>query len=162
MGKKIATIVLLFVILFLSLYEGVLWIIGDTGIISPYFVNIAIFVIAVIAIFVMGSHRPKNEKKVYVKKDKDSISITESAMTQLVDHTLDRIGPITEKKIAVDYDKDQNIILKLILTLEIGSNVLLITEEVERSITEAFEKSLGEKIAEIKCIISGFSPRKNS
>ena len=161
MGKKIATIILLFVILFLSLYEGVLWIIGDTGFVSPYFVNIAIFIIAVIAIFVIGSHKPKDDKKVYVKKDKDSISITESAMTQLVEHTLEKITAITDKKIDVTYDKNQSIVLKIKMTLEIGSNVLLITEEVENSITEAFEKSLGEQIAGIKCVVSGFSPRKN-
>lgn len=158
MGKKITGIFLLFIILFLSLYESVLWIIGGSGRVSPYFINIIIFVLVVVTIFVLGSFKTKNDgKKIYVKKDNSNIMITENAITQLVKNTLDGIEAITKSEIVIKYDREKSIILDLLLALKVGSNIIEVTKMSEELVIKAFTESLDESVKEIRITVSGFT-----
>ena len=83
--------------------------------------------------------------------------ISEGAIKQLVENSLLKINSVRDNKIFIKYTKENKISLKLELILAPDSNIMNVTNLVEKNIHEAFDRILGEKVENIQITIKGFN-----
>ena len=121
--------------------------------------TLIILLISLIGLFVLTGGRSKKdrEKKIWLKEDKDSILISEGAIKQLVKNSLSKITSVTSDEVFIRYNKEKKISLKLELMLAADTNIVKVTDMVEKSIHESFDKILEEQVEDIQIIIKGFN-----
>ena len=162
MARRILSILFTLIIIILSVFEGILWVVGSnlmiSPMVSPCLLNIAIFIVALLMLIILLGSGKKNTKykKIFIKNCSDIIAITEEAIVQLVKNTLGKINDINNIVVKVSYAKDEKITLEIGLTLEVGSNIVEITEYVIKQIKEVFEFTVGDNLEDVKVIVNGF------
>lgn len=162
MIRRILFIFLLFIIASISFVEAMQWLVKfDIGV-SSEMLNLGIFVIALIALFILtgGSRKNDSQYKTIIKDDKDSLMITENAIIQLVKHALGKIPAILDSDIRVGYGKEKKIRLKIAMTLTADSKIADISTLVEQYVHESFAATLDEKVEKIEVTIKGFKESK--
>lgn len=159
MVRKILAILFTLVIIVLSIFESVSWIVGSTVMMSPYLFNIAIFIIALLVLIILsgGGQKKYKNKKIFIKNDSDIIAITEEAIIQLVKNTLEGINYTNNIAVKVNYNKDKKIILEIGLTLEAGNSIIEVTEYVINQIKRVFESTVGDNLNDVKVTVNGFT-----
>ena len=159
MARRILAILFTLAIIVLSISEGVLWVMGSTVLVSPYLLNIAIFVLALLILIMLlgGGQKNHRYKKIFVKNDSDTIAITEEAIVQLAKNTLGKINDINNTIVRVSHSKEEKIVLEIGLTLAVGSNIVEVTENVSKQIREVFENTVGDSLEDVKVTINGFT-----
>lgn len=159
MARRILAILFTLAIIILAICEGVLWVMGSQVMVSPYLLNIAIFIAALLTLITLlgGGQKNHRHKKIFVKNENDTIAITEDAVIQLTKNTLGKINEINNTNVRVNYTKDEKIILEIGLTLELGSNIVEVTEHVSRQIREVFENTVGDNLEDVKVTVNGFT-----
>lgn len=159
MARRILAILFTLAIIVLSISEGILWVMGSTVMVSPYLLNIAIFIVALLTLIMLLGSRQKNHryKKIFIKNNSDTIAITEEAIVQLAKNTLRKINNINNTVVRVNYIKDEKIILEISLTLKVGSNIIEVTEHASKQIKEVLESTVGDNLEDVKVTVNGFA-----
>ena len=159
MARRILAILFTLAIIVLSVSEGVLWVMGSTVMVSPYLLNIAVFIVALLTLIMLlgGGQKNHRHKKIFIKNNSDIIAITDEAIIQLAKNTLGKINDINNTVVRVSYIKDEKIILEIGLTLEVGSNIVEVTEHVSKQIKEVFESTVGDNLEDVKVTVNGFT-----
>lgn len=159
MIRRGLAIIIMFAIVVISFIETMLWLLQAEIRISNEMLTVIILVISLLGLFILTGGRKKKEidKKLWLKDDKDSILISESAIKQLVKNTLAKITSISSSEVYIKYNKEKNISLKLDLVLYPETNIVEVTEMIEKSIHESFDTVLDEKVTSIQTVVKGFN-----
>ena len=159
MIRRGLALLIMFVIVVVSFMETMLWLLNAEISISREMMTVIILVISLIGLFVLTGGRSKKdkEKKIWLKEGKDSILISESAIKQLVKNSLSKISSVASDEVYIKYNKEKKISLKLDLMLVADTNIVKVTDLVEKSIHESFDKILEEQVEDIQIIIKGFN-----
>lgn len=159
MIRRYLTLLIMFFIVIISFVEAMLWLLKAEISVSRELMTVGILVISLIGLFILTGGRSKKDKdkKILLKKDKDSILISESAIKQVVKNSLAKISSITSNEVYIKYNKEKKISLKLELILAADTNIVKVTELVEKHIYESFDNILEERVEDIQVVIKGFN-----
>lgn len=158
MIRRILSILILFVIVVLSFAETMVWLLGtDLGISNDY-LTLGVFGLSLVALIILSGGRSKNDsqKKIYIKQDKDSVIITENAVSQMVKNAISNVDEVQSSDINIGYTKEQKIKLKVSVILALGSSIPKVTTSVEENVRQVFSGILEEKFENVEVVIKGF------
>ncbi len=159
MIRRGLSLLIMFIVVVVSFLETMLWLLKAEISVSREIMTLGIFIISLLGLFILTGGRKKkdHERNIFIKEDKDSILISEGAIKQLVENSLLKINSVRDNKIFIKYTKENKISLKLELILAPDSNIMNVTNLVEKNIHEAFDRILGEKVENIQITIKGFN-----
>ena len=159
MIRRYLTLLIMFFIVIISFVEAMLWLLKAEISVSRELMTVGILVISLIGLFILTGGRSKKDKdkKILLKKDKDSILISESAIKQVVKNSLAKISSIASNEVCIKYNKEKKISLKLELILAADTNIVKVTELVGKHIHESFDNILEERVEDIQVVIKGFN-----
>ena len=158
MIRRILSILILFVIVVLSFAETMVWLLGtDLGISNDY-LTLGVFGLSLITLIILSGGRSKNDsqKRIYIKQDKDSVLITENAVSQMVKNAISNVDEVQTSDIKISYTKEKKIKLKVSVILALGSSIPKVTDSVEQNIRQVFSGILEEKLENVEVVIKGF------
>jgi uncharacterized alkaline shock family protein YloU len=158
MIRRILSILILFVIVVLSFAETMVLLLGtDLGISNDY-LTYGVFGLSLFALILLSGGRSKNDsqKKIYIKQDKDSVLITENAVSQMVKNAISKVDEVQSSDIKIGYTKDKKIVLRVSLVLALGSSIPAVTSSVEENVRQVFSGILEEKFENVEVVIKGF------
>lgn len=158
MIRRILSILILFVIVVLSFAETMVWLLGtDLGVSNDY-LTLGVFGLSLVALIILSGGRSKNDsqKRIYIKQDKDSVLITENAVSQMVKNAISNVDEVQSSDIKISYTKEQKIKLKVSVILALGSSIPKVTDSVEQNIRQVFSGILEEKLENVEVVIKGF------
>ncbi|KAF0091499.1 MAG: hypothetical protein FD141_1288 [Fusobacteria bacterium] len=158
MIRRILSILILFIIVVLSFAETMVWLLGtDLGISNDY-LTLGVFGLSLVALIILSGGRSKNDsqKKIYIKQDKDSVIITENAVSQMVKNAISNVDEVQSSDIKIGYTKEQKIKLKVSVILALGSSIPKVTTSVEENVRQVFSGILEEKFENVEVVIKGF------
>ena len=159
MIRRGLALIIMFFIVVISFVETMLWLLKAEISVSRELMTVGILVISLIGLFILTGGRSKKDKdkKILLKEDKDSILISESAIKQVVKNSLAKISSIASNEVYIKYNKEKKISLKLELILVADTNIVKVTELVEKNIHESFDNILEERVEDIQVVIKGFN-----
>ncbi len=158
MIRRILSILILFIIVVLSFAETMVWLLGTDLRISNDYLTLGVFGLALVALIILSGGRSKNDsqKKIYIKQDKDSVLITENAISQMVKNAISNVDEVQSSDIKIGYTKEQKIKLKVSVILALGSSIPKVTNSVEQNVRQVFSGILEEKFENVEVVIKGF------
>lgn len=158
MIRRILSILILFVIVVLSFAETMVLLLGTDLRISNDYLTFGVFGLSLIALILLSGGRSKNDsqKKIYIKQDKDSVLITENAVSQMVKNAISNVDEVLSSDIKISYTKEQKIKLKVFVVLALGSSIPKATSSVEQNVRQVFSGILEEKFENVEVVIKGF------
>jgi len=158
MLRRILSILILFIIVVLTFAETMVWLLRIDLNISNDYINLGVFVLSLISLFILsgGSSKKDSQKKIFIKRDQDSVIITENAINQMVGNAIDKVSEVISSDIKINYSKEKKIALKVALILDIGSDLPKVTANVEQNVRQVFAGLMEESFDSVQVVIKGF------